>query len=94
LIGNDQILGDIAIPVPVQPHSLQDVVEEIVEGMPDALRELYHLRFGNRLSIRAIAREQGFKSHYVVQYRLEKLLAYVKTELEKRGITYDERSTA
>jgi len=89
LIGNDQILGDIAIPEPVQPHSLQDVMEEIVEGMPDALRELYDLRFRDGRSIRSIAYASNYKSHYAIQYQLEKLLAYVKDELAKRGITYD-----
>ena len=82
------MLEDLWIPEEVEPHSLQIVVEDIVEGMPDAFRRLYYLRFGERRSIRSIAKELGFKSHYVVQYKLEKLLGYVKMELEKRGITY------
>lgn len=70
----------------VPPHPLQDIIEEIIrEDFTDADRELYYMRFGERRTIRSIAKAEGLLGHQAIQYRLERLFEKVRKGLAERG---------
>lgn len=52
---------------------LIDRVRELVEALPDHLREIFYLRFVEQKSIRRIAVDLGYNSHWVVQYYIDQI---------------------
>jgi DNA-directed RNA polymerase specialized sigma24 family protein len=64
-------------------HPMQELVEDIVANVltPDEL-EVFYLRYGEQLSIRDIAKAQGYESHYVIQVKLERIEEKVREALD------------
>lgn len=62
---------------------LVDEVRELVEELPDHLREIFYLRFVEQNSIRKIARDLGYNSHWVVQYYIDQIKEVISERLVK-----------
>ncbi len=85
LIGNDEIMDMLAdqSDTPAPPHPLQELVEEAVETqLTEDEQEIFWMRFGDKLSIRAIAYALGYTSHQIIQVRLERIKRKVKEYIE------------
>lgn len=69
---------------PGPPHPLQDTVEQIItEELTDDEKEVFYMRFGEGMTIRAIAEAQGYNSHYVIQWKLESIMEKVRRAIEQ-----------
>ncbi len=64
------------------PHPLQGVVEEAIGQLDEDLREVFYMRYGLGMTIRAIAREQDYDGHQIIQYKLEKIESAVREAVE------------
>lgn len=76
LIGNRDTLDYLATKFQrnTKPHPLQELVEEALNCMlTEDEEEVYYLRYGEGLSIRAIARALGYTSHQVIQVKLQRI---------------------
>lgn len=61
------------------PHSLQTLLEEIIESqLDDDEKEIYYMRFGQLMTIRAIAAELGYTYHAFVQRKLDRIMMKVR----------------
>ena len=61
------------------PHRLQTLLEGIIESqLDDDEKEIYYMRFGQQMTIRAIAAELGYTYHAYVQRKLDRIMAKVR----------------
>jgi len=67
------------------PSPMQELVEDAIASLTDQEREIYWLRFGDMLPIRAIAEELGYTSHQIIQVKLNRILQKVREYVE-RGV--------
>jgi len=66
-----------------QPHSLQLAVEEAIEKMlTDDEKEIFYMRFGERIPHREIAERLGYTSHQIIQSKLERIQNKIKEALQ------------
>lgn len=80
LVGNtrtlDWLLKDYR---PLPRHPMQRLVEDAIDNtLDDDELEVFYLRFGEKMSIRQVARELGYASHRVIQIKLEQIMEKVK----------------
>jgi DNA-directed RNA polymerase specialized sigma24 family protein len=68
-----------------QPHPLQEVVEEALALLTEDLRDVFYMRYGLGMTIRAIAREQEYDGHQIIQYKLEKVHEAVRSAVERHN---------
>jgi DNA-directed RNA polymerase specialized sigma subunit len=67
----------------VAKHPLQNLVEEAVENMLTGdEQEIFWLRYGEGLPIRAIAIALGYTSHQIIQVKIARINAKVKEYLD------------
>ncbi len=57
-------------------------VREIVEALDPLLQNIWYMRYVDRMSIRKIARELGYSSHWVIQVYLEQINERVQEALK------------
>ena len=61
------------------PHRLQMQIEEIIESqLDDDEKDIYYMRFGQLMTIRAIATELGYTYHAYVQRKLDRIIHKVR----------------
>ncbi len=85
LIGLPQTLDWFSDPIQMDdPHPLQEALEEFVESLDEKERELFYMRYGESMSIRAIAKRLGYNSHLVIQQQLDVLQRKAVEHLERR----------
>jgi RNA polymerase sigma factor (sigma-70 family) len=69
----------------IETNPLQETVEDIIENeLTEEERELFHLKFGERMSYRDIAKRYGYSSHMLFQVRVEKIVDKVREALERK----------
>ena len=62
-----------------KPHVLQERLEEIIESqLDDDEKDIFYMRFGMHMTIRAIAAELGYTYHAYVQRKLDRIMHKVK----------------
>ena len=67
----------------VEPHPLQEVVETAVTAMlTEDEQEIFWMRYGENLPIRAIATALGYTSHQIIQVKIERVNRKVREYLE------------
>ena len=85
LVGDDNVLDFLASKnEPADEHPLQRRVEQIIEEvLTDDERELFFMRFGERLPHRTIARKLGYKSHQTFQLKIQAIMDKIKKTLKE-----------
>ena len=84
LIGDTAKLDYLHSEVDDQPHPLQEILEAIVENeLTDDEKDVFYMRYGERMSIRDIAKAQDYDSHYVIQVKLQNIKRKVREALEQ-----------
>ena len=72
----------------VEPHPLQQLVETAVTAMlTEDEQEIFWMRYGENLPIRAIATALGYTSHQIIQVKIERVNRKVKEYLDERSTT-------
>jgi len=72
----------------VEPHPLQKLVETAVTAMlTEDEQEIFWMRYGENLPIRAIATALGYTSHQIIQVKIERVNRKVKEYLDERSTT-------
>ena len=90
LIGDMNILDFLATKhqTDTEPHPLQELLETAVTCMlTEDEQEIFWMRYGESLPIRAIATALGYTSHWIIQVKLERIKAKVKEYLDERTNT-------
>jgi RNA polymerase sigma factor (sigma-70 family) len=65
-------------------HPLQELLEKIIaEELTEDERELFHLRFGEGLSYRDIAKRRGYSSHRTFHVQVNRIQEKVRTAIER-----------
>lgn len=85
LIGDPLVLDFLAAKhqKDTEPHPLQELLETAVTSMlTENEQEIFWLRYGESLPIRAIATALGYTSHQIIQVRLARIQQKVKEYLE------------
>ncbi len=74
------------------PHRLQKILEEIIEGQfDDDEKDIFYMRFGMHMTIRAIAVELGYTYHAYVQRKLDRIESKVRTIVVEEFYDDEER---
>jgi DNA-directed RNA polymerase specialized sigma24 family protein len=66
---------------------LDDTIRSYVEELSAEHQEIFHLRYGEWVSIRKIAARMGFKSPWSIQIRLAQISKHVAKRLVEDGIS-------
>ena len=88
LIGDIHILDFLAEKhqTVIEPHPLQELLETAVTCMlTEDEQEIFWLRYGEMLSIRAIARTLGYTSHQIIQVKIKRINRKVKEYLNENN---------
>ncbi len=86
LVGDMRILDFLATKhqTGASPHPLQEVVETAVISMlTEDEQEIFWMRYGENLPIRAIATALGYTSHQIIQVKIERVNRKVREYLEE-----------
>ncbi len=86
LVGDMRILDFLATKhfAGSEPHPLQELVETAVLSMlTEDEQEIFWMRYGENLPIRAIATALGYTSHQIIQVKIERVNRKVKEYLER-----------
>ncbi len=61
-------------------HTLQEMLEQIIQTqLDDDEKEIFYMRFGMDMTIRAIAAALGYTYHAYVQRKLDRIMSKVRT---------------
>lgn len=64
-------------------HPLQKEMEELIDTLlTDKEKEVYYMRFGQRMPHRDIAAAMGFKSHYNIQFIEQRIMDKIRKALD------------
>lgn len=61
-----------------RPHPLQEIVEEAIDALDEDLQAVFYMRYGQHMTIRAIARAQDYDGHQIIQHKLQKIEDHVR----------------
>ena len=68
-------------------HPMQELMEELVDTLlDDDEKQVFYMRFGERIPHRTIADEMGYKWHRQVQRIEERIVKKIRQALEERGV--------
>jgi DNA-directed RNA polymerase specialized sigma subunit len=85
LVGDQSMLDYLARKhqTDIEPHPLQERIEAAVSSMlTEDEQEIFWLRYGENLPIRAIATALGYTSHQIIQVKIARINQKVKEYLD------------
>lgn len=68
-------------PVEGLPPLVKDILDEMVDNLPDEYRKVVEMRIWMRLSFRAIAKKLNYKSHSGVYEKYQQALEMLRKEI-------------
>lgn len=77
----------VSDPIEERGTDLDDIIRSYVDELSPEHQEIYHLRYGEWVSIRKIAARMGFKSPWSIQIRLAQISKHVAKRLVEDGIS-------
>lgn len=81
LTGNPEWYEQQREPAPPSPH--QEAVENVIDKvLTDLEQQVFYMRYGMQMSIRAIAKELGYPAHRKIQVVLENIKQKVRATID------------